>query len=176
MRRLLAGVAGVAVVAAGLAVLLLVFSARDDAEVSGAEGPGELQRDLGSRHLPAGEHVPIEGFTDPPTSGAHHEQLVTRDGARLDPNEILHALELGNVILFYDGARAPEALRAVQRDVAGPFDPELAAAGQAVILASRPGSGPATAAAWRRLLRADDPGDPQVRAFAEAWLGRGAGG
>src|SRR5688572_5596692 len=144
MRRGLVGLAAAAVVAAGLLGLLLVFSARDDAEVSGAEGPGELQRDLGSRHLPAGEHVPVEGFTDPPTSGAHHARLVKREGGTLDPNEILHALELGNVILFYEGARPPAALRAVQRDVAGPFDSELAAAGQAVILAPRAGAGAVT--------------------------------
>jgi hypothetical protein len=65
---------------------------------------------------------------------------------------------------------------AVQEEVSGPFDAEIAAAGQAVILARRPGSGPATAAAWRRLLRAQDPADPALREFAEAWLGRGAAG
>jgi hypothetical protein len=176
VRRALLALAGAAIVVAGLLALLLVFSARDDARLSGADGPGELQPDRGARHLPAGEHVPLEGLTDPPTSGAHHERLVMRDGTTLDPNEIIHALELGNVILFFDGRRPPAALRAVQEDVAGPFDAELAAAGQAVILASRPGSGPVTAAAWRRLLRAEDPADPAVREFAEAWLGRGARG
>jgi hypothetical protein len=57
--------------------------------------------------------------------------------------------------------------------VAGPFDAELAAAGQAVILARRPGAGPATALAWRRILRAGDPADPDLRTFTEHWLGRG---
>jgi hypothetical protein len=176
VRRALLGVAGVAIAAAALIALVLAFTARDDAEVSGPQGPGELQRDLGARHLRAGEHVPLEGLTDPPTSGPHHPAAVPRDRARLDPDEILHALELGNVILFYEGERPPPALAALQEELTGPFDPELAAAGQAVILAPRPGAGPVTAAAWRRLLRGADPGAATVREFAEAWLGRGAAG
>jgi hypothetical protein len=176
VRRTLVGVAGVAIAAAALIALVLAFTARDDAEVSGPQGPGELQRDRGARHLAEGEHVPLEGLTDPPTSGPHHPAAVTRDRSRLDPNEILHALELGNVILFYAGERPPPALRALQEELTGPFEPELAAAGQAVILAQRPGAGPVTAAAWRRLLRAADPAGAEVREFAEAWLGRGAAG
>ena len=178
MRRLLAFLLGTALVAGGIFALLLVFNARDDAGVGGSKapaGPGRLQPDLGSRHLPAGQHVPLKGLTDPPTSGAHHARLPTREG-RLSPDQILHALELGDVILFYDAPRPPAALRRVQRDVSGPFDAEVAAAGQQVILARREGAGAATAAAWRRLLRVDDPADPRVREFAEAWIGRGVRG
>lgn len=179
MRRLLTVLAGAVLVVGGAAALLLVFTARDDAQVSGerpAGGPGELQADRGSRHLPAGEHVPLEGLTDPPTSGAHHPRLPTGEDEPLSPDEILHALELGNVILFYDGARPAVALRALQRDVSGPFDAEVAAAGQQVILARRDGTTGVTAAAWRRLLRAGDPADPRLREFAEAWIGRGVRG
>ena len=68
----------------------------------------------------------------------------------------------------------PDALQALQRDLTGPFDPGLAAAGQAVILAPREGAGGATAAAWRRLARDVTP--QAARAFAEHWLGRGAAG
>ena len=180
MRRLLTVLAGAALVVAGVAALLLLFTARDDAPVSGgpaaAAGPGELQADRGSRHLPAGEHVPLGGLTDPPTSGAHHPRLPTGEGEPLSPDEILHALELGDVILFYDTPRPPAALRVLQRDVSGPFDAEVAAAGQQVILARRPGEPGVTAAAWRRLLLAGDPADPRLREFAEAWIGRGVRG
>jgi hypothetical protein len=120
--------------------------------------------------------VPLSGLTDPPTSGAHHERLVTREGGALSPDEILHALELGDVILFYSARRPPPALRALQRQVSGPFDAEVAAAGQQVILAPRDGPSAVTAAAWRRLLRTDNPADPRLRDFAEAWIGRGSGG
>jgi Protein of unknown function (DUF3105) len=178
VRRILAVVAGVVLVVGGVAALLAAFNARDDAgvEAPAAAGPGELQRDLGARHLAAGEHVLLEGLTDPPTSGAHHERLITREGRALSPDQILHALELGNVIVFYSGRRPPAPLRALQRDVSGPFDAEIAAAGQQVILAPRQGPTAVTAAAWRRLLRTDDPSDPRLREFAEAWIGRGAGG
>jgi hypothetical protein len=178
VRRVLVLLLGTALVAGGIFALLLVFNARDDAGVGGSNapaGPGRLQPDLGSRHLDATQHVPLDGLTDPPTSGAHHARLPTREG-RLSPDEILHALELGDVILFYDAPRPPAPLRAVQRDVSGPFDAEVAAAGQQVILARRPTRGAATAAAWRRLLRVDDPADPRLREFAEAWIGRGIRG
>ena len=177
MRRLAIVLAGVVLVLGGVVVLQLVLSSRDDADVSGAAaGPGELQRDLGSKHLPPGQHIPLEGLTDPPTSGAHHPRLVTRDGTVLSPDEILHALELGDVILFYGDAKPPAALRALQDDVSGRFDAEVAAAGQQVILARRPGVRGVTAAAWRRLLRAPGADDPALRSFAEVWLGRGARG
>jgi hypothetical protein len=73
-------------------------------------------------------------------------------------------------VILYDG-RVDPALERLRDEVAGPFDPELAAAGQAVILAPREGAGPALALAWRRSLRALDPADPRLREFAEAWLG-----
>ena len=177
MRRLLLVLLGTAVVAGGVYALLLAFNARDDAGVGTAtpSGPGELQPDKGSKHLESTQHVPLKGLTDPPTSGAHHDKLPTREG-RLSPDQILHSLDLGDVILFYDAPRPPAQLRALQDDVSGPFDAEVAAAGQQVILARREGTGPVTAAAWRRLLRVDDPADPRLREFAEAWIGRGAGG
>jgi hypothetical protein len=178
VRRLLVLLLGTVLVAGGVYALLLAFNSRDDAGVGGSgepAGPGQLQPDLGSKHLQADQHIPLKGLTDPPTSGAHHDRLPTREG-RLSPDEILHALELGDVIVFYDAKRPPAALRTLQRDVSGPFDPEVAAAGQQVILARRDGAGAATAAAWRRLLRTDDPSDPRLREFAEAWIGRGVRG
>jgi hypothetical protein len=175
VRRLLLGLAGAAVAVGALAALVLALSARDDAGVdSPGREPGQAQPDRGARHLPAGEHVPLEGLTDPPTSGAHHPALPARDRGRLDPNEILHALELGNVVLFYASPRPPAPLAALQEELTGPYERDLAAAGQAVLLAARPGSGAVTAAAWRRLLRARRADDPAVREFAEHWLGRGA--
>jgi len=175
VRRALVGLLGVAIAVAALGGLMFALASRENAEVAApSRAPGEEQPDLGARHLPAGEHVPLENLTDPPTSGPHHPQPVERDRATLDPNEILHALELGNVILFYEPGAPPRALQAAQRELTGAFDPELAAAGQAVILAPREGAGRVTAAAWRRLAR--DVSPQAARAFAEYWLGRGAAG
>ena len=179
MRRLLVVVAGVVLVLGAIVVFGIVVSARDDANVDGAtaaNGPGQLQRDLGAQHLPPDRPTPLKGLTEPPTSGPHHPRLPTRDAVELSTDQILHSLELGDVILFYDAAKPPAALRTIQRDVTGPFDAEVAAAGQQVILARRAGVRGVTAAAWRRLLTAPNASDPQLRAFAEAWIGRGVRG
>jgi hypothetical protein len=158
--------AGLLLAVAGLAALVLLLGARDDPEVAGApDGPGELQPDRGSGHERAAS-VQDEW----PTSGEHLPELVTRDRRRLSDDEILHALELGNVVILYDAPEPPPALEALQREVAGPFDAEVAAAGQAVILARRDGASDGTALAWRRVMRSGD-----LREFAEAWLGRGLG-
>jgi hypothetical protein len=152
---------GVAIAVGGLIALALAFNARDDAELSAApDGPGELQE--------AGEG-------EWPTSGSHRRELVTRDRRALSDDEILTALEAGNVVILYEGPDPGAALTRLQQEVAGPFDAELAAAGQAVILARREGAGPATGLAWRRVLETGDPADPRLREFAEAWLGQGLG-
>jgi hypothetical protein len=158
LRRALLVVVGAVLAVAGIAVVALVVGSRDDSQVAGTvQGPGRVQ--------PEG--------ADPPASGPHRDVLVTRDRAPVSDDELVRALELGNVVILYDGARPAPALVRLQHEVAGPFDAELAAAGQAVILARRSGAGPATALAWKRILRADDPADPALREFAEFWLGRG---
>jgi hypothetical protein len=170
LRRALIVALGVAVAVAGLVGLMLLLSARDDSQLSAAPaGPGELQPDRGASHDAAAQ--PSGGT--PPTSGTHRPDLVTRDRTTVTDDQLIQALELGNVVILYDAPDPGTALERLQDEVAGPFDAELAAAGQAVILARRPGAGPATALAWRRILKTDDSTDPNLRAFAEAWLGRG---
>jgi hypothetical protein len=171
MRRLLAMAATAAVLVAALVALVMVFASRDDSQVTSqaAEGPGTVEPDRGAKHdgraeVPAGEL---------PTSGTHRPDLITHDRQRLTDDQIIHALELGDVVLAYEGPRPDPALVRLQDELAGAFDAELSAAGQAIVLARRPGAGPVTALAWRRLLRADDPSDPRLREFADAWLGRG---
>ena len=157
-------VAVVLVVAAGLAGLLLVFSSRDEGQIDASPaGPGELQPDRGAAH----DGPAAAGGL--PTSGTHRPEPITRDRRPLSNDQLIHALELGNVAILYDGDRPPAELVRLQDELAGPFDAEVAAAGQAVILA--PHSGPTTALAWRRALESDDPA--QLRDFADAWLGGG---
>jgi hypothetical protein len=173
MRRVIAIAAGTAVLAAALVALVAVLASRDASHVASSEGPGRLETDRGARHLPASERASVPAG-ELPASGAHRADLVTRDRRRLTDDQILHALELGDVVILYETPQPPAALVTLQEELAGPFDAELAAAGQAVVLARRAGAGPATALAWRRTLRADGPQDPRLRAFADAWLGRGA--
>ena len=51
--------------------------------------------------------------------------------------------------------------------------PSWRAAGQAVILAPRPGVGGVIALAWRRKLETDSPADPKLHEFVEAYLAQG---
>jgi hypothetical protein len=167
LRRALVVLLGVAVAIAALVGLVLFLGSRDDSQLSAApSGPGELQEDRGARH-----DGQAEDTAEPPTSGTHQPDLVARDRRELTADQIIHALELGNVVILYDQQQPPADLVRLQEEVSGPFDAELAAAGQAVILARRGGAGPATALAWRRVLRTDDPA--ALREFAEAWLGVG---
>lgn len=85
-------------------------------------------------------------------------------------------LRIGDVIIVYGGARrAPAALVELQDQLSGPPDPALTAAGQAVLLEHDSAAAGIAAHAWRRVLRTQDPADPQLEAFANYWLGRGSG-
>jgi hypothetical protein len=154
--------------AAACLVLITILANRDSSGVTKSSGPGTLEPDRGSAHV-NGPRTPASPPDDPPTSGPHRPEAVTRDEAPLSDDQLLEALHLGNVVFAYDGS--PAALKKIQDEVSGPFDPELAAAGQAVILDRRPGVKGTIALAWRRELRSEDPA--QLREFADAWLGQG---
>lgn len=91
------------------------------------------------------------------------------------PAETGPRLRAGNVLLTYRSEADGERLRALAEEVAGPPDPAIQEAGQAIIVERRPDQGPAVVArSWERRLEAASADDPQVRMFAETWLGQGA--
>jgi hypothetical protein len=144
----LAFLVGLAAVGGGI----LLLQSRDDAGVEKAAGPGRRVED----RCPA-KPAP-----------------VTRDRRKLSRDQIQTALAEGNVVILY-GARAPDELRALQRDyTGGAFDAEVAAAGQAVILADNGLPRGYEARAWGRSLVVDVPEIEKLRNFTEAWLGQGA--
>ena len=159
MRRVLPVLVGTVIVLAGLVAVLVVVTGRDSGELSSptAEGPGAFE-------------ATSEG--DPPTSGTHAQRNVTNED-EVDDDQLLTALELGDVVLVYPQERPPQPLVQLQRDLTGPFDAELAAAGQMVVLVRRPDVDGIQALAWQRRLEVSDPADPALREFAEAWLGQG---
>ena len=161
MRRGLLALAIAGLAATACAVLITILSSRDRSAVGGEDAIGVLEADGCAAHSDALESDPDR----PPTSGPHRPEPVERDQTELSDDQILEALHLGNVVIAYEG----DPPTAVQDEVSGPFDPDLAAAGQAVILARRPGIGETTALAWRRR------GTGDLRAFAEAYLGQGPG-
>lgn len=174
MRRVLSFGLAFLIAAVGVVGILLFFNARDKATFSETAGPGLAFADQGNGTLAADARPPRPYNSNPPTSGPHARAPIARDGTVLSDSQILTALAAGNVILFYGTAKPPPALRALADRAAGPFDPQLAAAGQAVVLARRPGTEGAVAAAWRHLQPAENPADPKLAAFTDFWLGRGA--
>jgi hypothetical protein len=150
VRRVLVGLLIVVLSLAAVIAVVLVLQSRDDAEVGRGSGPGEK----------------VEARCPDEPAG------ITRDARPLSEDQIRQALALGNVVLRYSGSRPPAALRQLQEELTGPFDAEIAAAGQAVIVAG--GGKTVEALAWGRRQRARTPGDPALRTFAEAWLGEGA--
>lgn len=167
---------GLAILVAIAAVvgLLLFVQSRDKSTFGGktSDAPGtRLLPDQGSEHKrPAGN---FRYVTDPPASGPHIFVPVLKEGT-LTRDRLLSALEQGNVVLVYGSRDFEPQLRGIQEEVAGPFDPSLAKAGQAVILDYRPETGGVVALAWRRMIRTSAADDPKLQEFADAWLGKGA--
>jgi hypothetical protein len=157
-----------------IAALSGFFAGRDRAGVSGASSiVGQQFPDLGHAHLRPGEPRPVYN-SDPPTSGAHIPEPVLLNENVLNDDQLLEALEVGDVVIMYGTRRPPNGLPALARSLAGRFTPALAAAGQAVVLARRPATSGLIALAWTRMLHARSPRDPSLRQFIQQSLGRGA--
>lgn len=160
-----------------IAVLSGFFQNHDPAGVSGSGAAvGQHFPDLGHEHLSPGELRPPYN-SDPPTSGAHIPEPVLRDDSTITNDQLLEALEVGDIAIMYGTRQPPPGLRQLADSVAaGPFSPSLAAAGQAVVLARRPGTAGLIGLAWTRMIRVSSAHDQLLRDFAQQWLGRGAPG
>jgi len=176
LRRVGVIVAIVVLAVGGVAAGVLFFSSRDKSNVPPAVGPGQTFADQGNRHLTAGAKPGVAYDSTPPTSGPHAVKTIRRDGERIDADQLLSALELGNVVLLYPGpGRPPAALRALQDADSGVLDPALLSTGQQVVLARYAGVNGVVAVAWRHLLAVPSAGDPRLKAFVDFWLGRPLG-
>ncbi len=176
IERLLIVVASFAV-AIGVIALLSggLLAGRDSPGVTGAaSGPGVAFPDQGNSLLKPGQSHPHYD-SEPPTSGAHLPSATTADGAQLTDDQILQALSVGDVVFMYGTPKAPSGLAAVADGIApAAFSPALTATGQAVVLASRPGTTGVIGMAWAHMVHVRSPTDPTLRTFAQYWLGRGA--
>lgn len=177
-RRIGLGLVVLALAAGGITASVLFFTSRDSSSVdAGNAGPGQEFADQGHAHLRPGATPSRPYASDPPTSGAHVPKPIAADGRELDADQLLQAIELGDVVILYPGAGAPPAaLRKLQSDESGPFDRALADSGQAVVLARYQGVKAITAVAWRHLLRVNGASDPKLRAFVQYWLDHGGAG
>jgi hypothetical protein len=172
----------IAIVVASFAIAIGVITLLSGGLLAGRDNPGVSDRgaslglryrDQGHAHLAPGSLHPVYD-SDPPTSGPHVPVPVVRDRSVLSDDQLLQALELGNVVLVYGGSAPPPGLKGLARQLAAPFTPALAAAGQSAILARRSGTRGVIGLAWTRMIRVPSPADPRLRGFAQLWLGRGA--
>jgi hypothetical protein len=178
LERVVIVIASLALSIGLIAVLSGFFASHDPAGVSGGAGAaaGQQFRDLGHVHLVPGQPRPAYD-SDPPTSGAHVPEPVLRNQTTLNNDQLLQALEVGDVVIMYGGPRPPSGLpELATAAAAGPFSSTLASDGQAVILARRRGTSGLIGLAWTRMIRVSTAGDPVLRQFAQQWLGRGAAG
>lgn len=176
IERLLIVVAAFAV-AIGVIALLSggLLAGHDSPGVSGAaSGPGVAFPDQGNAPLKAGQARPAYD-SEPPTSGPHVPAATTANNAQLTDDQLLQALSVGDVVFMYGTPKPPAHLAAVADGIApAAFSPALAATGQAVVLARRPGTTGVIGLAWAHMVHVRSPTDPTLRSFAEYWLGRGA--
>jgi hypothetical protein len=175
LERVAIGLASLVLSIGLIAILSGFFQSHDPAGVNGSSGPlGKQFADLGHAHLRPDELRPPYN-SDPPTSGAHVPKAVRRDRSHLSDDQLLQALEVGDVVIAYGTRQPPLGLPRLARTVAGPFTPTLAAGGQAVILWPRRGTQGLIGLAWSRMLQVRTPGS-LLQSFAQRWLGRGAPG
>ncbi len=175
IERLAIVVASLAI-AIGIIALLSggLLAGHDNPGITGADaGPGTAFRNQGNTQLRPGEPHPAYDSA-PPTSGPHLPQAVTADNARLSDDQLLEALAAGDVVYVYGTRTPPPGLTALATAMGPPFSPALAASGQAVILARRPGTPGVVALAWAHMLRVAGPTDPALKTFTQYWIGRGA--
>lgn len=157
-----------------IALLSGFFQSRDAGQLSGnTAGPGQQFRDQGDAILAPGQLQPVYD-SSPPTSGPHVREPVTRDRTRLNDDQLLSALALGNVVILYGTRTPPARLVALARSTAGPFTPALAATGQAVILSRAPGTSGLIGLAWAHMIRVSRRKVSILAGFVSYWLGRGA--
>ena len=157
-----------------IALLSGFFTSRDTGALAGPGAVvGQRFRDLGDAALKPGQPPPRYD-SSPPTSGAHLPEQVTREQTRIDDNQLLEALARGDVVILYGTSAPPPGVTTLAAALAPPLSPALARAGDAVILADRPGIKGLVALAWAHMLRVGTAGDPRLRHFAAYWLGRGA--
>lgn len=138
------------------------------------EGKASLEKkvdnrpDHGRGHTPMGQAIPYP--EDPPTSGVHWPEWTTPGFySAAEPKEkLVHALEHGNVVIYYDqpSADVVSTLKGWAGKFSGQWD--------GVVVVPRQGLGQAiTLTAWDKVLRLDTWEPAVAAAFVDAYRGRG---
>ncbi len=126
----------------------------------------------GANHVSSDSDIDYERV--PPLSGPHYSQAASADfyEERVPLGSLVHSLEHGYVVVYYDpGAITPEA-RADLQNLTATYDERW----ESVIAAPHPEDDPASAyvvTAWQVRLATDEYDPETVRAFMDAFRGRG---
>jgi len=182
-RRLLGGLAVVGL--AGAATFVALRDGDDPPEGLGPEseplpesGDGTLLEGQEFHEAGSREHVSpgadIEFNSDPPSGGPHYDATAAAGFYEETPplGEIVHTLEHGAVVDYYDPERltddARRSLRAWAANYTGTWSSFLA-----VPTPVETPDSPHVLAAWEYLLRLDEYDVEVVRAFVAEHIGRG---
>jgi hypothetical protein len=126
----------------------------------------------GTEHVTRGTRIDYERV--PPLSGPHYGTSAEAGFYEETPalGAIVHSLEHGAVVIYYD----PAALDGEAESSLRAYATEHTGAWKSVIVAPNPNEEPATGyvlTAWRHRLRLDGYDEATVRAFLAEYLGRG---
>lgn len=180
-------IAVIVLVAVGLVAYVTLFAGGGNGggDVEGLEGEPlpeqgneSLLTDVQTFPSQGTEHVDratdVEYNTMPPTSGPHYAQPASAGYYTETPplGELVHSLEHGAVVIYYDPARtSPAANESLQK-----FSQAHTGTWRSVIVAPNPSEDPESAyvlTAWEHMLRMDSYDRRTVRAFLAEYLGRG---
>ena len=133
--------------------------------------PGlEVHPEEGRAHVPEGTRV--QYASDPPTSGPHYDRGLTPGfyDRPADPRVLLHNLEQGHVVIYYDPRRlSPDDRAALQA-----WTQRYRGRWEAVVAVPRPDPRYAVIlTAWRHALRLPAYDDEVVARFIDRFRGRG---
>lgn len=143
-----------------------------------------------ARSVPGEEVFPEEGRdhvnppatlaykTDPPTSGPHYPNWAP-PGFYTDPQPaplLVHSLEHGNIVIYYDPERTPASVKDRLRQLADQTNRASRSGGMwdGIVVVPRPDpQHQVILTAWRRMLRLTEWNEQQAQAFIDAHRGRG---
>lgn len=170
---------------AAVVVYLLFFAGGSgggaDGQATGdlpESGDPDLLEDVEQYPSQGNDHVSegtdVEYDTTPPTSGPHYSTTVGAGFYEETPQleRIVHSLEHGAVVIYYD----PAALDSDARQHLQALANEHTGTWASVIVAPHPEENPESAyvlTAWEHMLKLDEYDREVVRAFLAEYLGRG---